>query len=129
MSPELDAALCEKYPKLFTRRNLPMTQTSMCWGFQCGDGWYTLIDVLCSELQHQTDDDGAPQLEAQQVKEKYGELRFTVSVGGNEVQHALIDMARSLSLRTCEKCGAPGKLRTDGWYSTRCDTHGQDANT
>ena len=47
MRKELDEALCAKYPLIFRDRNAPMTQTAMCWGFSCGDGWYTIIDVLC----------------------------------------------------------------------------------
>ena len=50
MREELDAKLVEKYPLLFKDRNAPMNQTAMCWGFCCGDGWYDLIDTLCSLL-------------------------------------------------------------------------------
>ena len=50
MREELDLKLCEKYPLLFKDRNAPMTQTCMCWGFCCGDGWYDLIDTLCALL-------------------------------------------------------------------------------
>ena len=48
----------------------------MCWGFSCGDGWYLLIDRLCSSLQWDTDTNKYPQVVATQVKEKYGTLRF-----------------------------------------------------
>ena len=50
MRNALDEALCAKYPLIFRDRNAPMTQTAMCWGFSCGDGWYTLIDQLCRML-------------------------------------------------------------------------------
>ena len=50
MRDELDNALCVKYPKIFAQRNMDMTETCMCWGFCCGDGWYDLIDTLCSLL-------------------------------------------------------------------------------
>ena len=50
MKKELDEALCAKYPLIFADRNKPMTETAMCWGFECGDGWYNLIDVLCGML-------------------------------------------------------------------------------
>ncbi len=128
MSPELDALLCQKYLKIFAQRNLPKNRTAMCWGFACGDGWFNLIDVLCEELQRQTDVHGAPQVEARQVKEKFGRLRFYVT-SSSEVQHALIEMAESLSLRTCEKCGAPGKLSDQrGWVSTQCEAHTKSQN-
>jgi hypothetical protein len=50
MREELDSALCAKYPEIFRDRRAPMTQTAMCWGFSCGDGWYNIIDVLCGLL-------------------------------------------------------------------------------
>lgn len=51
MNNELDKKLCEKYPLIFRDRNAPMHQTCMCWGFSCGDGWYNIIDILCSRIQ------------------------------------------------------------------------------
>ncbi len=123
MSPELDDLLCTKYSKIFARRHLSKTQSAMYWGFQCEDGWFQLLDDLCDKLQRRTDVDGDPQLEALQVKEKFGGLRFYVSSATDE-QRALIQSAESLSNRTCEECGADGKLdRTGGWFSTRCREH------
>lgn len=51
MRKELDEALCVKYPEIFKDRNAPMTQTAMCWGFDCGDGWYNIIDSACMLIQ------------------------------------------------------------------------------
>ena len=50
MNKHLDDYLCKKYPKIFAERNLPMTETCMCWGFP-GDGWFFLIDNLCQHIQ------------------------------------------------------------------------------
>ena len=55
MREELDAKLVEKYPLLFKDRYAPMNETAMCWGFEIGDGWYQIIDSLCSQIQHYTD--------------------------------------------------------------------------
>ena len=56
MRKELDKQLCEKYPLLYRDRNAPMTETAMCWGFCCGEGWYNIIDtlsaLLCYEYNH-----------------------------------------------------------------------------
>jgi len=109
MTPENDALLCVMYPKIFVCRNDPVTQSTMGWGFSCGDGWFPLIDVLCARLQHETDQLGGPQVVASQVKEKYGGLRFYVQ-GASAAQHAMIDMAEALSERLCEICGAPGQV-------------------
>jgi len=29
----------------------------MCWGIECDDGWYDIIDVLCERIQHHCDRD------------------------------------------------------------------------
>ena len=50
MRNELDELLCAKYPKIFVNRHADMTTTAMCWGFDCGDGWYNIIDALCSQI-------------------------------------------------------------------------------
>lgn len=52
MSPELDTKLCETYPEIFRDRHGSKQATAMCWGFSCGDGWYWLIDHLCSTLMY-----------------------------------------------------------------------------
>ena len=68
--------LIDKYPKLFVQHSLPCTQTSMCWLFECGDGWFELLDNLCDRLQFDTDRNGYPQIEFTQIKEKFGSGRF-----------------------------------------------------
>ncbi len=50
MSPELDKQLCERYPLIFKDRRASMRRTAMCWGFEHGDGWFTLLNTLCSLL-------------------------------------------------------------------------------
>jgi hypothetical protein len=50
MRPELDEALCAKYPKIFRDRNGNMQNTLLCFGFP-GSGWYNLIDTLCGTIQ------------------------------------------------------------------------------
>lgn len=55
MKPELDKQLCERYPQIFANRYADMTTTAMCWGFDCGDGWFNIIDQLCAQIQHHID--------------------------------------------------------------------------
>jgi hypothetical protein len=81
MNPELEQQLIEKYPKIFCQKDLPPTQSLMCFGFECGDGWYELIDSLCGYIQAMVDSNSYKgskwsQFEAVQVKEKFGRLRF-----------------------------------------------------
>ena len=119
MRKELDEALCTKYPEIFKDRHGNVLSTAMCWGFECDDGWYKLIDTLCEELM-KTSHLGIPI--ATQVKEKYGRLCFYVN-GANELQWDIIDKYEGYSEHLCEVCGKNGKLRGRGWYKTLCDKH------
>lgn len=121
MNEELDKTLVEKFPKIFADRYKSAQETCMCWGFECGNGWYNLIDSLCSCIQHYLDyKTEVPQLVATQVKEKFGGLRFYYR-GGDEYVRGLVDMASYLSNSTCEICGNFGKIKDDGWIKVRCD--------
>jgi hypothetical protein len=55
MKPELDKTLCERYPLIFKDRHADMTTTAMCWGFDCRDGWFNILDQLCRQIQHHID--------------------------------------------------------------------------
>lgn len=123
MKKELDELLCQRYPLIFAERDLSMKETSMCWGFTCGDGWFDLIDALCERLQFWTDRNGAPQVVATQVKEKWGELNFYPRSASKE-QWGMIWMAEAMSARICDQCGKPGKTLVHGhWHMTRCAEH------
>jgi hypothetical protein len=144
MKQELDEQLCARYPKIFVDRHADMRTTAMCWGFECGDGWYNILDQLCGNIQSHIDwsiknnawdveKDSknirsiVPQVVAAQVKEKFGSLRFYYD-GGDDYIQGLSVMAKSMSMVTCETCGAPGKTRGRGWMYTACDTHAQEGD-
>jgi hypothetical protein len=59
---------------------------------------------------------------AEQVKEKFGTLRFYTS-GGDRLIDGMIWFAESMSGKICETCAKPGKLRNSGWIVTLCDEH------
>ena len=122
MKAELQKSLCDKYPKIFVDVGGDPVETCMAWGIECGDGWFGLLDSLCHFLQFQTDYNAAPQVVAEQVKEKFGGLRFYVR-GGNEFTAGAITFAENLSGTICEVCGAPGGTAGKGWLVTLCDTH------
>lgn len=178
MNDNLDKKLYEKYPKLFKERYSSAQETCMCWGFECGDGWYNILDALCSNIQHHVSwarrqrasaliynrvlerayrgdvaglewyhkspnllphilekrineslDEkyryvpaGVQQVVVEQVKEKFGALRFYYRGGDDEVR-GMVRMAESMSAVTCEECGVPGTTRHGGWIKTRCDAH------
>lgn len=130
MKTELDEALCAKYPEIFRDRYGDMTTTAMCWGFNCGDGWYNILDAACARIKNHEYNLTSNKKEfhpviATQIKEKYGTLRFYYN-GGDEYIDGVVAMAETMSAVTCEECGAPGKLRGGGWSRTLCDEHANE---
>lgn len=91
-------------------------------GLEINEGWYELVDELCNKLQEYTDKDGHNQVEAVQVKEKFGGLRFYTK-GCSDEQAGCISAYEGVSYSTCEICGEPGERRDGGWISVRCDNH------
>ena len=75
MKTELEKQLFDKYPSIFADRTKPMSETCMCWGISCDDGWYHIIDNLCKQLTF-IENVYDVKVIADQVKEKYGTLRF-----------------------------------------------------
>lgn len=81
--------------------------------FECGDGWFEIIHELSLEiesiaselLRNGTPLSGLPHVT--QVKEKFGDLRFYINNGRDDIE-ALIYQARLKASVTCELCGAPG---------------------
>lgn len=136
MNKTLDNYLCESYPRIFIERSKSVQESCMGRGFECGNGWFPLIDSLCHNIQEHIDwnnrycfeDDTnklglapkkktvkkvknkrklIPQFVALQVKEKFGGLRIYHG-GGDEYCQGAVDMAASLSYSVCEICGNGG---------------------
>lgn len=125
MNKELQNKLYERFPDLYRQHTLPMSQTCMCWGFDHDDGWFDLIWMLSLALEDECKQSGK-QVEAVQVKEKFGGLRFYVNTGTDRVNR-LIGLAEILSERTCEACGKPGRTTNRGhWLKTVCKGHAQE---
>ena len=175
MKQELDKLLCERYPKMMVNRNKNMQETCMCWGFECGDGWFNILDQLMGNIQHHIDwkekqrkwaidynematqakagnfdlfeetmksvvdpeykekrlgeivagdfrevPESIPQVTLDQIKEKFGTLRFYYT-GGDDYISGMVSLAESMTGVTCESCGNPGKSRGGGWIHTYCE--------
>jgi hypothetical protein len=116
MKDENEKYLTTTYPKMFPSND-------GFWGFECSDGWFTIINMLCRNIQsHLNWKQEIPQVVVKQVKEKFGGLRFYVE-GGDEYTNGLISMAEAMSEHTCEVCGHPGETRHGGWIKVLCDEH------
>lgn len=120
MTPEKTELLIQKYPNIFSKLKY----------FECGDGWFDLIDKLCFLLDQESKNEsyGLPEADAMlnypvasQVKEKFGGLRFYV-YGGSEKMQGMISMAENFSFKICDGCGNKGSRRGKAWVYTMCDS-------
>jgi hypothetical protein len=137
MSPEKSSYLINKYPKVFTKN---------C-DFDCGDGWFTLLEYLASNLtahivsldrvrfgekeraessKSDNQDEMTPEEEhtenvfhTDRVKQKFGTLRFG-ELGGDAFTYGMIRFAESISETICENCGDKATEKTKGWLSHLC---------
>ena len=110
-------------------------------GFEVGPGWWPIIDSLCNNIQghidwrnetrerllksnphNQTIPEPVKQVVVQQIKEKFGGLRFYYE-GGDEVVSGMVRMAEAWANNACEECGSLGKRTSEGWIKTLCEFH------
>jgi len=105
----------DRFPKMFAEPY---------GGFCVSEGWWPILENLCANIQHHINwkRGECPQVTVNQIKEKFGGLRFYYS-GGDDYISGMISMAESWAGHSCETCGAPGKSRSGGWIKTLCDHH------
>lgn len=113
--------------KLFSEkmeRDFPSMFSGKYGGFAVGPGWYPLLETLCQNIQQHIDNSNGkcPQVIVEQIKEKFGGLRFYYQ-GGDDFIHGAVWLAESLSVITCEECGAPAERRNTGWIKSLCKNH------
>jgi hypothetical protein len=123
-SEEMQDYFPKVYPKMFVGKY---------GGVACGSGWFYILDKLCANIQHHIDwtnksEVVVPQVTIDQIKEKFGCLRFYYS-GGDEYISGMVTLAESMSGVTCEECGSIGERRSGGWIRTLCDTHEAERQT
>ena len=108
----------ERFPKMFAEPY---------GGFCCGEGWWPIIESLCSNIQHylnwkNKESEIVPQVIVRQVKEKFGGLRFYYD-GGDDRINGMVRVAESWADHTCEDCGNKATRQTTGWIKNVCNVH------
>jgi hypothetical protein len=130
MNKELQQKLYDAYPNLFRHRteDLPRHEQHAVarFGVGCGDGWFDIIDWLCAKLEPmilEEPEDYRHRYVILDIKEKFGYMNFYMR-DATEQMYLLIREASHESMKTCEKCGAPGiKENNLGWIKTYCRGH------
>jgi len=101
MKEELEQKLVAKYPTIFKKYGSSRTESCMSYGCECNDGWYDILDTLCTALTSLYETgffiDGesiileAPKVVASQIKEKFGTLRFYYILEYPQIYHDLMN--------------------------------------
>ena len=88
-------------------------QSCLAFGFECGDGWFSIIYESLLLLQDE-------KFTITQVKEKFGSLRIYID-GGNDRVYNVLDFLEKQSEITCELCGGLGSIDwSKSWKQCRC---------
>lgn len=128
MKKELELKLVEKYPTILMDYGGDKRHTCMHWGMECGDGWYNLLDELLEKLDYISKNTGT-QVVADQIKEKFGTLRFyystiiktdfNVEPIIDKIISDIVQSAERKSAHICENTGKGGYLcGRGGWLRT-----------
>ena len=115
-------------------------------------GWFDIVDALCRDIEVLLGSE-AERFQVQQIKEKFGGLRFYYSLEDAEDMfidihtdrairtmvdkgdgpplmgqiRSLVDAASLRSTTTCEHCGAVGQRASrGGWIRTLCALHAEE---
>ena len=126
MSEEL---VYETFSKRMHER-FPLMFSKPYGGFTIGEGWYDIIESLCANIQSHMDwknreSQVVPQVIVEQIKEKFGGLRFYYQ-GGDDTISGMVRMAEAWASTSCETCGDKGTQRGGGWVRTLCDKHEEE---
>lgn len=90
-------------------------------GDRIGRGWLKIIVDLDAKLAEID-----PNYQLQQVKEKFGGLRYyaVTETDHREVFRQLIAEAEQVAAVTCEVCGERGEeVKINNWLTVRCEHH------
>lgn len=118
MKKELEHKLCSKFPELCRDYEIDPKDSCMAWGFDCGDGWYDLIESTLANIDRLSKSISLD-VKLAQVKSKFGRLTIYIDIesgpAGAQIQQVIsqiyneIEEAGIKSLSISEISGKPAK--------------------
>lgn len=117
MNSELQNKLFNQFPDLYSKKNLS-------WGFECGDGWFNLIQELSDKISKSIVQQDLEDIYIIQIKEKWGTLQVYMNLYNQKIGD-LIDEYQDKSFKVCEACGKEGSLKNGSWVRVLCEEHGR----
>ena len=97
---------------------------------ECDDEWFNVLKKHLSRIEEINNSNDNIKIIADQIKEKYGELRIYFHVSGSSEKERIeafdkvekiTEEAEEESWKTCEHCGKPATQTTTGWITRLCD--------
>jgi type IV secretion system protein VirD4 len=93
------------------------------YGSGVGRGWHGLLGPIFEEINLYNENNKGNEIQIDQIKEKFGTLRFYVSRCPDYIE-GMISVAEEESGHICEICGARGEtVNINRWYTTLCPRH------
>jgi len=147
MKKELEEKIYAIDPVFFREKDMDMTKTCMCWGLECGDGWFEPVKRLAEKasLLNQMLAPLNMCVNASQIKSKFAEFRcyWEMSVLDTrndypltDAQQDLVDTAQRMMddavdacerecSQTCELCGKTATFSDEmtvcgSWLTVKC---------
>lgn len=96
-----------------------------------GPGWVPLLEVVCKMIAEELPPEALEGWQTSDMKEKFAGLRWYWSApNATREQTAWLDDLldqdlEEASMRVCQVCGTPGRIRRRGWHQTLCDEHAE----
>ena len=116
-----DLDIIKEFPMVYGSPPYSPKESLLCFGFECGTGWYDILYKLSKDINEIVTRDNLTDFRVVQVKEKFGTLRYYTNHSTDDI-YKLIREAENKSEITCEKCGASATLSvTKGWYEVLCE--------
>ena len=110
---DIDSSACPDCQRKLTMNNIEY------WDLFYPEGWRKIVYKLNADIEAIS-----PGHTIEQIKEKFGGLRYYCSVDDYSKVDDLIIEAEKESMRTCQVCGNPGELINENyWVSTLCEEH------
>jgi hypothetical protein len=89
MNDFLTEQMYDVFPALYRGRTKSPQDSAMCWGFECGDGWYQILYDLSLALHEYALRHPELSLEVMQVKSKFGTLRIHLNQHTSEIDEMI----------------------------------------
>ena len=147
MNSELERKIYDADPVFFRQKDMDMTRTCMCWGIECGDGWFKPILEFVKKVRILNDRLSTMNMciVASQIKSKWAGFTCywdidVLDEGRNaelsEQQQGVVDLCRSIMddivrrceekcEHTCELCGKYSMNNDEvyacgSWLTVKC---------